>query len=272
MFSLRCKLTRPPIMLVLLFLLSTTIGGCAALDRTKEMIGLGYRDPGPQTPEHMAMDGLEELNRGNYRQALKIFQEIKERYPFSSVGPLAELKAADASFHLRRYQEAHLLYQEFENRHPTNEAIPYVLFQMGMSHYHRIDTIDRDPAHATNALAIFSRLNRAFPDSPYADEAAARIMAARDFLARHEMFVAAFYVKTKEYDQAERRLGYLLDTYADTEIAREAGELQAAIEAGNPPTRGWRDWIPDLSLKGWRGFLGSISPTPGAISDTGPQH
>ena len=233
--------------------------------------GLGDRDLGPQTPEHLAIDGLEAFNRGNYRKALKIFQDIKERYPFSSISPLAELKAADANFQLHRYTEANLLYQEFENNHPTNEAIPYVLFQIGMSHYQQIDTIDRDPAHAVNSIAAFSRLNRAFPDSPYRAEAEARLMAAHDFLARHEMYVATFYVKTKEYDQATRRLDYLLATYPESDVAADAEQLLAAIEAGNPPTRHWRDWLPDLSLGSWRGFFDAISPTPGAISDGGPQ-
>ena len=255
------------VVVLLLLALATAGGGCATLKRT---FGLGDGDPGPQSPEYLAMDGMEALNRGNYRQALKIFQEIKDRHPFSSVGPLAELKAADATYYLRRYQEAHFLYQEFENNHPTNEAIPYVLFQMGMCHYQQIDTIDRDPAHALNAIAAFNRLNRAFPTSPYQAEAQARVLAARDFLARHEMFVAAFYLKTKEYDQAERRLDYLLETYPESEIIPQAEELLAAIQDGNPPTRRWRDWLPNVSIGSWRGFFDAVSPVPGGVSEGGP--
>lgn len=255
---------------VILLVLILAISGCAAVDRTKQIFGLQSPDPELQTPEYLAMDGMEELNRGNYRQALEIFQDLKERYPFSSVGVLAELKAADATYYLQRYGEAHVLYQEFENHHPTNEAIPYVLFQMGMCHYQRIDTIDRDPAHALNAIAAFSRLNRAFPDSPYEREAQARINTARDFMARHEMFVATFYVKTKEYDQAERRLDYLLATYPESSITPRAEELLGALEAGEPPTRSWRDWLPSFALGSWRDFFGSLSPIPGGVSDSGP--
>lgn len=242
--------------MLLLALLTVALMGCASLGSS----GKDDHDPDPQAPEILAAEGMAAFNSGRYRKALKIFQEIRDRYPFSSVGPLAELKLADANFQLRRYQEAHGLYQEFENNHPTNEAIPYVLFQMGMSHYQRIGTVDRDPAHAINAIAVFTRLNRAFPDSPYAVEADARIMAARDFLARHEMYVAVFFVKTKEYDQAVGRLRYLQDTYPESNVAPQAGELLAAIEAGNPPTRRWRDWLPDLSLESWGGFFDALSP------------
>ncbi|MDZ7641789.1 MAG: outer membrane protein assembly factor BamD [Desulfurivibrio sp.] len=254
----------------LLLLLTTAAGGCGLVDQTKALL-FGGGGQSTATPEHLALDGIEEMNRGNYRQALDIFQEIKERYPFSEVGSLAELKAADANFHLANYQQAYILYQEFESRHPNNEAMPYVLFQMGMCHYRRIDTIDRDPAHAKNAAAAFARLNRAFPKSPYREEAEARRRAARDFLARHEMFVASFYVKTTEYEQAQGRLNYLLETYPESNIVPRAEELLAALKAGNPPKRSWRDWLPDISLGSWRKFMESISPMPGAADpNSGP--
>ena len=246
----------------ILLLLFLSLGACG----TKNNSGDAEQD----APELLAMEGMDEFNQGNYRQALEIFQDLKERYPFSSVGVLAELKAADSTYYLRRYDEAHALYQEFENNHPTNEAIPYVLYQMGMSHYQRIDTIDRDPAHARNAIAAFTRLNRAFPDSPYTEESEARIMAARDFMARHEMFVANFYVRTKEYDQAKKRLNYLLETYPESAVIPKAEGLLAAIEAGEPPTRSLKDWLPGFALGDWRDFLGGLSPTPGATTAPAP--
>ncbi len=247
--------------LLLLAWLAVGLGGCATFDKTLDFFGLGDPDQGPQTPEFLAMNGVEEMNRGNYKKALKIFQDIKDRYPFSAVGLLAELKAADAQFYLDNYREAHLLYQEFEANHPTNEAIPYVLFQMGLCHYLQIDSIDRDPGHAIDAIAAFSRLVQSFPGSPYEVEARARIQASRDFLARHEMYVATFYVKTGEYEQAEGRLDYLLTTYPDTAIVPKAGELLALLEAGTPPTRSWRDWLPDLSMPNWRGFIEAMTPS-----------
>jgi len=267
MLKFRFRASRPVklagIFLLLLLLLITTMLGCVTLGSA----GKEERYAHPQAAEILAAEGMAAFDRGRYRKALKIFQEVKERYPFSSVGPLAALKAADANFQLRRYQEAYTLYQEFENNHPTNEAIPYVLFQMGMSHYRRIDSVDRDPAHAINAIAVFSRLNRAFPDSPYAAEAQARILAARDFLARHEMHIALYFVRTKEYDQATGRLHYLLDTYPESDTAPAAEELLAAIESGNPPGRRWHEWLPDLSLGNWRGFFDAFSPVPGGGSE-----
>lgn len=251
---------------LLLALLALGLAGCATVDKALDFFGLGRPSAAQETPEGLAMQGMEDFNRGKYSSALKIFEDIKDRYPFSDVGLLAELKAADAKYYLKRYDEALVLYEEFENNHPTNEAVPYVLFQMGMCHYERIDTIDRDPGSAINAVAVFSRQIRAFPQSPYLQEARARIKAARDFLANHEMYVAAFYVKTAEVDQAEGRLQYLLTNYPESTVAPKATELLAAIRAGNPPTRSWRDWVPDISLPSWKSFINSFGlPGGGAV-------
>ena len=42
----------------------------------------------------------------------------------------------------------------FEEKHPTNEATPYVMYQIAMCSYQQIDTIDRDTGSATRPSAI----------------------------------------------------------------------------------------------------------------------
>lgn len=241
-----------PILLLLLLTLQT---GCASwqdLFENNSLFGNSYQ--GVDTPESLAMDGLEEFNHGKYYAALKKFDDLKSRFPFSAHSMLAELKSADCQYYLNNYPEALLLYQEFEERHPTNEAIPYVIFQVGMCNYKQIATIDRDPAGAVESVKAFSRLLRAHPDTSYTKEAQARITAARNFLANHEFYVSNFYVRTKSYDQAKVRLNYLLANYPDTEVAARAQTLLTAVENGTPPQNSWLDWLPDLGLPDWHTF------------------
>ena len=140
---------------------------------------------------------------------------------------------------MERYAEAVVLYQEFEERHPTNEAIPYVMYQKAMSGYNRIDT-DRQRrlrGHTSRFRALRNCL-RAFPDSPYRQEARARIAAANEFLVNHEFYVVKFYLRTEKYLEAETRLKYLLAMYPDAKIAPRAQEMLDLIQAGTPPTSG----------------------------------
>ena len=150
--------------------------------------------------------GMDDYAVGKYFTALEYFQEILDRYPFTPEATLAELKAADCKYFLEHYAEALVLYQEFEDRHPTNEAMPYVMYQKAMCNYKQIDRIDRDISGAEQAIQLFGQLIRAYPNSPYTDEAKARIKAAREFIANHEYFVVEYYLRTDKISEAETRL------------------------------------------------------------------
>jgi outer membrane protein assembly factor BamD len=209
----------------------------------------------------LAVTGMDAYSVGDYSEALKAFNEIIDRYPFSPQAMLAELKAADCHYYRKEYEEAKTLYKEFEDRHPTNEAIPYVMFQTGMCDFARTDRIDRDISGAQKSIQSFSRLLRAYPDSPYSREAEARIRAAREFLVNHEYFVAVFYVRTKKYEQAQHRLKYILTMYPDSTIAPKAEALLAKIDAGEPPRWGLNKWLPDVKMPEWTQFGSDEKPT-----------
>lgn len=228
-----------------------SLSGCASL---RKWFGLDESSTVQQSASSLAVEAMEEFNVGKYYKALEKFEEIMERFPFSPEAMLAELKAADSHYYQEEYLEAKVLYQEFEERHPTNEAIPYVMFQIGMCDFARTDRIDRDISGAQDAIQSFSRLLRAFPNSPYTTEAKARIKAAREFLVNHEYYVAVFYVRTKRYSEAAHRLKYILAMYPKSSIAPLAKDMLERVESGNPPKMGFSKWLPDLKMPDWNLF------------------
>jgi len=235
-------------LLALLFIVP--LAGCS---KDKFYSSLGFRAKSPDTAENLALKGLDYYSRGKYEKAKRSFETLLNQYPFSEYSLLAELKTADSNFYLKNYEEALLQYKDFEEHHPTNEAIPYIMFQMAMCYYNQIDKIDRDTSTATNAIYSFSRLLRAFPNSPYNVEAEARVMAARNFLANHEYYVASFYERTYAYEEAIARLEYLLRQYPDTNIAPKAEMLLYDLRNDNPPGRSLFGWLPK-SLPDWEDF------------------
>ena len=254
--------------LALVFLLLTHIlalTGCATLNK---WFGLDDESTVQKSADALAMEGMDDFNVGKYHTARKSFEEIMDRYPFSPQAMLAELKAADSHYYQGNYQEAKVLYQQFEERHPTNEAIPYVMFQIGMCDYARTDRIDRDTSGARDAIQSFSRLLRAYPNSPYTSEAKARIEAAREFLVNHEYFVAVFYVRTDREQEAAHRLKYLIAVYPDAAITPTAKKLLERIEAGNAPKMGLSSWLPSLSMPDWNLFGGDKEEKPASSEPT----
>ncbi|MEN8256866.1 MAG: outer membrane protein assembly factor BamD [Thermodesulfobacteriota bacterium] len=205
-------------------------------------------------PEDIVNDAMTAFNSGRYITALKHFEILTDRFPFSQYSLMAELKSADCQYYEHNYQEAIAAYQAFEENHPTNEAVPYTMFQVGMSYYNQLDSVDRDPASAVDAIAVFTKLIRSYPLSSYVDEARSRVIAARNFLANHEMYVARFYIKTNKLKQAEVRLQYLLDNFPDSSVTAEAERVLAILKSGKKPRGSWKDWIPELGMPDWETF------------------
>ncbi len=192
--------------------------GCALFETKEE-----------RNAQELAFDGMEEYNNGNYRQAIEAFETLKDWYPFSRFAILAELKKADAHYKLEEYEEAVFAYEEFENLHPRNEAIPYVIYQIGMCSFEQIDTIDRNQAPARNALNAFRRLRSQFPNDAHSHRARDHIKTCLKSLAGHDLYVGRFYFKSKHYKAALARFKSIL-TYADVGIHREALQYIAACK------------------------------------------
>jgi len=235
--------------LVLISTLLFSLSGCAALESW-----FGGGEKVRLSAQTLAEQGMDKFSRGKYYKARKIFDEILDYYPFSPEAMLAQLKGADSNYYMENYQEALMLYHEFEERHPTNEAIPYVMYQIAMCHYQQIDRIDRDTSGAENAIREFSKLLRTFPESPYTSEAKARIRAANEFMVNHEYFVVEFYLRTEKYEEAQTRLQYLTSTYPNATITPKAKKLLQRLEAGDRPGFNLSSWFKDTLLPDWKLF------------------
>jgi outer membrane protein assembly factor BamD len=227
-----------------------TLSGCSSFKGMFSKFSFGEEDdPKSLPPETLIVQGMDAYNTGDYSEANKNFKIILDEHPFSAQAMLAELKSADAHYYNKQYAEAKTLYKAFEERHPTNEAIPYVLFQIGMCDYSRSDRIDRDASGPQEAIKSFTRLVNAYPQSPYAKEAKTKIKDSKEFLVNHEYLVAEFYVRTTRYDEAKHRLKYLLARYPDSSLAPRAKALLDHLEAGNKPTWGMNQWLPEFMTK-----------------------
>ncbi len=243
--------TRPAVFFIPILLALVAISGCAEI---REDLGLKQPEPVIQTAGELAVLGMESFNVGKYHSAITNFEEITERYPFDPIAHLARLKTADCHYYMEEYPEAKMFYQEFKERAPRNEAIPYVMFQIGMCDLKMTDRIDRNVNGAKDAIQSFSLLLNAFENSPYHREAKARTRAAKEFLVNHEFFIAIFYVRTEKYGAATHRLNYLIKNYPDAQITPRAKTLLKRIEAGNPPKMGVNSWLPDFNMPDYKLF------------------
>lgn len=170
------------------------------------------------------------FNKGQYELAYEYYEEIKNKYPGTPQAILAQLRMADCKYWAGEYLEAISLYKEFEKFYPTNEAIPYVIFQIGTCYYKLKLPYDRDQTYTKKAIYTYERLLKNYPNSPYNIEAKKRIKELKELLAKHELYVAKFYYKIKYYRSAYRRLLYLIENYPNTHSAKYAQRLLPIYE------------------------------------------
>ncbi len=175
-----------------------------------------------KTAQQLAAEGAAAFMNEDYKDAIQAYSDLKDWYSFSKYVILAELKIADAHFHLEEYPEAIEAYKHFEEMHPKNDAVPYVINQIGTCWFKQIDTIDREAEPAQNAMVQFERLVKQFPDHELSQDALAHIDVCIDNIAGHELYVANFYFKTKKYQAALNRYQYIVENYAGTDQSQIA--------------------------------------------------
>jgi len=182
-------------------------------------------------PAHeLASNGMEAFSSGHYRNAIESFEKLKDWYPFSQYAILAELKIADAHYHLKEYEDAVAAYEEFESLHPRNEAVPYVIFQTGLCYYEQISSVDRDQTSARKSADIFTRVTDRYPDNEYAQRGSRLLKECMKQLCGHDLYVGKFYLKSKHYKAALCRFKQILTHYPDVGIHQEALQYIALCE------------------------------------------
>ena len=201
--------------------------GCNALKKTWNAItGKEFS----ASAQQLAWDGMEAYEDGDYKEGIEYFQQLRDRFPFSKYVILAELKIADSHYHLKNYDEAIFAYEEFEKLHPRNEAIPYVVYQIGRCYFDQIDTIDRDQTPARMAYETFQRLDKQFPNDKYARSGVEHITTCVKSIAGNEYYIGVFYYKSKHYKAALHRFMTVISDFPDVGYHQKALEYIAKCE------------------------------------------
>ena len=162
-------------------------------------------------PEILYKQGLTRFNKRDYPEALKKFEELKSSFPDSPPYTLlAELKVGDCHFLQKEYVEAIAAYEEFKKTHPSHEEIPYVQFQIGMSYFNQMLTLDRDQASTKKALSSFEYLIANYPPSLFSEKAKEKIGVCKKRLADHEFYIGNYYYKHGRFQSAASRFEEVL--------------------------------------------------------------
>ncbi len=211
------KLTRPA---VLIFAAAgvLALGGCAHGGKKADTAYVARDVSSLYTAAKRTMD------RGDYEQAAKLFDEVERQHPYSVWARRAQLMSAFNYYLATKYTDAISSAQRFVTIHPGNAEAPYAQYLIAMSYYQQIDDVNRDQTTSQQASDAFGELIRRYPDTRYAADARLKLDLIKDHLAGKEMEVGRFYQRSGQWLAATYRFRNVVDQYQTTSHVPEALE------------------------------------------------
>jgi outer membrane protein assembly factor BamD len=218
--------SQPKILAAALLAVSLVLTAGCARNRNKPKADQAYVARDVETLYTIARDTLD---KGDYRLAAAMFDEVERQHPYSVWARRAQLMSAYSYYASRQYNEAIQTGQRFLSLHPGNRDAPYAYYIIALSYYEQIADVARDQKITSQALSAMQELVRRYPDSRYAADARLKIDLVNDHLAGKELDIGRFYARNRQWIAASVRYRNVIDAYQTTSHVPEA--LYRLVEA-----------------------------------------
>ncbi|ABI57891.1 outer membrane protein assembly factor BamD [Alkalilimnicola ehrlichii MLHE-1] len=191
------------------------------------------------TAEELYQQARRQLENGNYTMAVETLERLQGRFPFGPFATQAQLDIIYAYYQAGELESTIAAADRFMRLYPRDPNVAYARYMRGLANagvgdefFTRVFNLDRslrDPQPLRRAFVDFRELIQRHPDSEYVDDARERMQEIRDLLARHEIYVARFYLRRDAPVAAVGRARTVLQEYQGTGAVEDA--LEVLVEA-----------------------------------------
>ena len=207
--------------ILLSLLLALFVGACSSTEDLSDI----------NSAERAFKEAKEYEKDERYEEALRRYDDIKNKFPYSQYSKESDLRIADIYFKKEEFASAALSYSNFKYLYPNHSKIPYVSLQLALSYFNQLpSTIDRDLSKGHQAIQEFNVVLDKYPGTAFAKTAAEKKKATQDMLAEKESYIANWYFKKEKFLSAMRRFEGLTKMSAPSKLTSEA-YLKGAISA-----------------------------------------
>lgn len=205
-----------PVAALLIAAVALPLAGCAR-NRTSGDVPYVARDVGT-----LYTTAKTRLDRGQYKEAAVLFDEVERQHPYSVWARRAQLMSAFSYYLNQDYTQAIQSAQRFLSVHPGNRDAPYAYYLIALCYYEQISDVTRDQKISRQALDALGELTRRYPNTRYASDARLKIDLVNDHLAGKEMEVGRFYQTRGQWLASSMRFRRVVDEYQQTTHTPEA--------------------------------------------------
>jgi outer membrane protein assembly factor BamD len=174
-------------------------------------------------PERLYKSAHQSLNSQDYQNAIRVYEGLTARYPFSDEARQARLDLIYAYYRAGEDESAIDAADTFIRENPTHPRIDYAWYVKGLVDFERtpnsierlfgVDLAERPPNTALKSFNSFRTVVERFPKSEYAHDARQRMIHLRNRLADYEASVARYYLKRGAYVAAAQRAKQAIEQY-----------------------------------------------------------
>lgn len=211
--------------LLALLVLGVLLAGCSSEKRSDDITE-------DWSAEKLYKEARKTMLDGGYNQAVEYYQKLEARYPFGRYSQQGRLDLAYAYFKNDQPDEAIETANRFIKLYPLHPAVDYAYYLKGLVNFRREvsiferflpqDLAARQMKTAIQAFDDFDLLVRLFPDGRYAEDARQRMVYLRNLMARHDIYVARFYIERGAWVAAAGRAKQVVQRYPGSPSQPEA--------------------------------------------------
>jgi outer membrane protein assembly factor BamD len=213
---------------LLVMALGTAVAGCSMLGLDKDDASNDLNKDAAQynerPVEQIYGDAWSQINKGEWENAAKQFEEVDRQHPYSIWARRAMLMSAFCYYQANKYSDAVSTADQYISLHPGSHEVAYAFYLKAISLYEQIVDVNRDQANTAGALVALQDVVQRFPDTEYARDATLKIDLTQDHLAGKEMAVGRYYLTRGDYIGAINRFRVVIEQYQTTPQIAEALE------------------------------------------------
>ena len=202
------------------------IQGCAFLESAKV-------DPYENmSEESLYAQGSVFLENGDIPSAITVFETLEAKYPFSTYSQQSVLDLAYAYYDFGQKDDTIAECDRFIDLYPNHPNLDYAYYLRALSNLEKEqpffqdllgqDVSKYDVTRLMDAYNDFLLIVNRFSNSKYAIDAKNRLVFLRDSMAKHEVYVAEYYLKREAYLASSERAKNMLEKYPGAPATEKA--------------------------------------------------
>ena len=195
------------------------IGGCSSLNIFGNEADETYIEG---SVEQLYNRGMDLLEKREYAEASKYFNEVDRQHPYSVWAPRSQLMVAYANYLAKDFETARLTLDRFLRLNPAHRDVPYAHYLKALCFFQDVRDTKRDPGPTRAAYEEFTLVAERFPSSKYAGDARRTAAVLRDHFVGHEMEVGRFYQGKNQHLAAINRFKTVVQQYQGSRYIPEA--------------------------------------------------